>query len=96
MRKKAILISLLLFSSILLLGGCNQSKASTLTTSKMTKAININELSTSEFVYNGIAQVLDNTGDKTKYSVLYNATVKMGIRMDWVVFDLALVKRTTR
>lgn len=72
-------------------------KAQTLTKTKLEKAINISELSTAEFVYNGIVQVYQEDGSKNlKYNVRYDASVKIGIQMDKVSFEIDNEARTIK
>ena len=66
----------------------NSSRNATIiTSSTLTKAINISELSTAEFKYIGIADVYtDDKKTNVRCRVCYNAVVKAGIDMKEVVF----------
>lgn len=75
--------------AIALVGVCTQVKAQdqsvgkTFSSATLMKAIDIQELSTSQFDYNGIANIYrDNKKEKIKCYVRYEATVKAGINMD--------------
>lgn len=64
-------------------------KKSTLTSSTLTEAINISELSTAEFTYRGIAEVYgEKDPKKLTCRVCYNAVIKAGIDMKKVVFEI--------
>lgn len=63
--------------------GCSNAKV--ITTSDLIKAIDVEELSTAEFIYNGITAI--KKGNET-YHVRYNSTVKVGISMDDVEFEV--------
>ena len=56
--------------------------------SQLTEALDIAELSTSEFIYNGIADVYSEDGQKVLYSVAYDSTVKVGIQMSDIQFEI--------
>ena len=61
----------------------------TITSSTLTEAINISELSTAEFKYRGIADVFtDENRTNVRCRVCYNAVVKAGINMKEVRFDV--------
>ena len=49
--------------------------------------VNISRLSSAEFVYNGIAQAIDENGN-VQYSVAYCATVRAGIDMGQIDFEI--------
>lgn len=60
-----------------------------ITSSQLENAIHINQLSTAEFVYNGIAQ--KRSGDnpeKVECYISYNANVKVGISLEDVEFQI--------
>ncbi|MGB4661749.1 MAG: DUF4230 domain-containing protein [Mobilitalea sp.] len=60
-----------------------------ITSSTLTDAIDISNLSTAQFTYNGIAEVYkDDKKSKIKCYIRYNATVKAGIDMNSVIFDI--------
>lgn len=75
--------------------GLAEGEKEILTSSTLIEAINISELSTAEFTYNGIAQKFkDESNDKLLYSIRYNAVVKAGIDMTKVKFDIDDEKKT--
>lgn len=60
-----------------------------ITSSRLEKAIQISQLSTAEFVYNGIAEKYeDNNKEKVECYISYNANVKVGIEMEDVKFHI--------
>lgn len=60
-----------------------------ITSSTLKETIDISELSSAQFVYNGIAEIYeDEEKTETKCHVRYNATVKAGIDMKAVEFDI--------
>ena len=61
----------------------------TITSATLTKAIDIAELSTSQFTYNGIAQVFkDEQREKNECYIRYFSKVKAGIDMKKVSFEI--------
>lgn len=58
------------------------------TSTQLKKAVNIENLSSAEFVYNGIAEKYKDDSDKVEYRVAYDATVKVGVRMSDIDFDV--------
>lgn len=48
------------------------------TSTQLKKAVNIENLSSAEFVYNGIAEKHKDNSDEIEYRVAYEATVKVG------------------
>ncbi|MDO4788247.1 MAG: DUF4230 domain-containing protein [Johnsonella sp.] len=68
-----------------------------ITSSTLKEAIDIAELSTSQFTYNGIAKLYqDEKKGRVKCHIRYNATVKAGIDMHAVRFEINDVSRTIR
>lgn len=59
-----------------------------ISTSQLKKAVAIEGLSSAEFVYNGIAEKQKTDSDEIEYRVSYDATVKAGISMSDVNFDV--------
>lgn len=60
-----------------------------ITESRLEKAINISQLSTSEFVYNGIAEKYkDNDSEKVECHIAYHAIVKVGVDMSDISFEI--------
>ena len=63
----------------------NQKEVNINTVSTLHKIIDVNELSTSECVYNGVVKVTDeNNPEKIDYYISYEAKVKAGIDIDKV------------
>lgn len=58
------------------------------TSAQLEKAVDIDELSTAEFVYNGIAEKYKENSDEVEFRISYDATVKAGIKMSDVTFDV--------
>lgn len=70
-------------------------KDNVITSSKLEKAIDISELSTAEFVYNGVAEKYkDDKTEEAECYVAYNANVKVGIQMEDVKFEIDEEKKT--
>lgn len=70
--------------SVLTLTACQSKSASdVITVSTLEKIVDVSELSTYSFVYNGIAQVAnEKKPDKIDYYVSYQSTVKAGINFE--------------
>ena len=87
-----IVIALSCFTRFVLLD--KTGKVSIKTSSLLTDAIDIGELSTAEFRYRGIAEIYTDE-NKTQIScrVCYNAIVKAGVDMDEVQFDVDTEKK---
>ena len=67
----------------------DEGEVKIITSSTLTDAIDISELSTAQFTYNGIAEVYKNDKkSKIECYIRYNATVKAGIDMNSVTFDI--------
>lgn len=72
-------------------------KKNIITSSQLEKAIDISQLSTAEFVYNGIAEKHDEDHpEKVDCYIAYNANVKVGIQMDEVKFDINEQEKTVK
>lgn len=64
-------------------------KEDVITSSQLEKVINISELSTAEFMYNGIAtKYSEEDPEKEECNIAYEASVKVGIEMDKVTFTI--------
>ncbi|MDE8702264.1 DUF4230 domain-containing protein [Adlercreutzia equolifaciens] len=57
------------------------------TSAQLEKAVDIDELSTAEFVYNGIAEKCKENGE-VDFRISYDAKVKAGIKMSEVTFEV--------
>ena len=56
----------------------DDNRVKTISTSTLSKALEINDLSTLDYTYNGIAEV-KNSDDEVAYNVAYNGTITAGI-----------------
>ena len=66
-----------------------ESEPRIVTESNLMDAIDVSELATSEFIYNGIAEVYkDEKKENVKYHIRYDARVKAGIDIKDVSFDI--------
>ena len=65
------------------------NKTQIMTSATLEKAIDVSDLSTAQFTYNGIAEIYkDITHQKVKCYIRYNAKVKAGINMENVTFEI--------
>lgn len=70
-------------------------KDNVITSAQLEKAIDISQLSTAEFVYNGVAEKYDDDKpEEVECYIAYNANVKVGIQMEDVKFDIDEDKKT--
>ncbi len=70
-------------------------KENVITSSQLEKAIDISELSTAEFVYNGVAEKYkEDKPEEVECHIAYNANVKVGIQMEDVKFEIDEEKKT--
>lgn len=68
-----------------------------ITSSQLEKAIDIDELSTAEFVYNGVAEKYnDDKPEEVDFYIAYEANVKVGIQMGEVKFDIDEDNKTVK
>ena len=96
MNKKLFRLVLIIGIAVVLAAGLfrfvllNSSKnVNIITSSTLTKAIDIADLSTAEFKYRGIAEIYsDESRKNVRCRVCYNAVVKAGINMKDVEFDV--------
>ena len=66
-----------------------------ITSSQLEKAIDISQLSTAEFVYNGVAEKKnENSPEDVDCYIAYDANVKVGINMEDVKFKIDEEKKT--
>lgn len=80
------LVVLILFAFARFLGATDKGEEKILTSSTLVDTIDISELSTSQFTYNGIAEIYKK--EKVICHVRYNAKVKAGIDMQDVTFEI--------
>lgn len=67
----------------------NNDNGKYITTSQLEKAVDIDELSTAEFVYNGVAEKYkDDDPEELECRISYNATVKVGINMSDIKYEI--------
>ena len=66
-----------------------------ITTSTLREVVNISELSTGEFCYNGVVSIpKEKNPEKIDYSVKYDSTVKAGIDAEEVDFKIDMENKT--
>lgn len=102
MNKKAFRLVLILGIAAVLAAGVfrvigmtHSGSTHTVTSSTLSTAVNISELSTAEFKYRGIAEVYtDDTMTNVRCRVCYNAVVKAGISMKDIHFDVDTQEKT--
>lgn len=70
-------------------GALDEGEVEIITKSNLMEAIDVSELATSEFIYNGIAEVYnDKKVDKVEYYIRYDARVRAGIDIKNVDFNI--------
>ena len=90
-------ILLALVSSLKLNGFFEKEEPEIITNSTLTSTVDVSELSTAEFIYNGIAQIPESEdSDTVKCSVRYKATVKASINMKEISFDIDQEEKTVK
>lgn len=93
-------IAFLILVSVLKLNGVFEKKEpEIITNSTLMRTVDVSELSTAEFIYNGIAEIYegdDADTDTVKCRVRYKARVKAAINMDEITFDIDDEKKTVR
>lgn len=100
MKKKLFLLILVVViaggAGLILPNKLNKiGKENTITTSQLEKAIDISQLSTAEFVYNGVAEKYsEDNPDEAECHIAYDANVKVGINMEDVKFKIDEEKKT--
>lgn len=66
-----------------------------ITSSQLEKAIDISQLSTAEFIYNGVAEKYsEKKPEKVECYIRYDANVKVGIQMEDVKFNINAEAKT--
>lgn len=63
------------------------NKGETVTSSQLQEVVSVSKLSTANFIYNGIAEKTDENGN-VSYRVYYESTVRAGIDMSKITFDI--------
>lgn len=91
-------VILLVLVSILKLNGFfEKEEAEIITNSTLMSTVDVSELSTAEFIYNGIAEIpKSDDSDTVKCSVRYKATVKASIDMKEISFDIDQEKKMVK
>lgn len=70
-------------------GALDEGEVEIVTKSNLMEAIDVSELATSEFIYNGIAEVYeDEKKEKIEYYIRYDAKVRAGIDIKNVDFNI--------
>lgn len=69
-------------------------KENVISSAQLEKAIDISQLSTAEFIYNGVAEKYDEDSDHIDCYIAYNANVKVGIQMADVTFEIDEEEKT--
>ncbi|MBR5508534.1 MAG: DUF4230 domain-containing protein [Lachnospiraceae bacterium] len=70
-------------------GAFDEGEVEIITKSNLMEAIDVSELATSEFIYNGIAEVYaDEKKEKVKYYIRYDARIRAGIDIKNVKFNI--------
>ena len=67
--------------------GTSEEETKYLSSAELEKIVNVSKLSTAEYVYNGIAEIANDEGEITQ-RIKYDATVRAGIDMEEVSFDI--------
>lgn len=88
---------IIIFGITRVTGVLDKGTAKTITSSTLTDAIDISELSTAQFTYNGIAEMFkDEEKKKVQCHIKYNAKVKAGIDMKKVEFHIDKEDKTVK
>lgn len=70
-------------------------KKNAITSSRLEDAVNISQLSTAEFIYNGVAEKYkEKNPEEVECYIAYNAKVKAGIEMEDIAFDIDEKEKT--
>ena len=104
MKKKLLLyipiiigvVFVLIFGYMRFTGMFDKGEEKILVRSTLMDAIDITELSTSQFTYNGIAKIYNDDSSKVKCHVRYSAKVKAGIDMNDVDFEIDNNNKTVK
>jgi len=64
--------------------------------SLLIETIDIGDLSTSKLIHNGIVDVLTENGQKVLYSMAYNSTIKIGVQVEDIDFDVDSAQKTVK
>lgn len=99
-KMKMIVTACLLGVVVIVIGGfvlnkslhSNDSRVTTVTESSLEKVLEISDLSTLDYTYNSIVDVLDEDGETVKYHVAYEGVVTAGI--DFESVDVSVDEET--
>ncbi len=90
-------IILVLVSILKLNGFFEKKEPEIITNSTLMRTVDVSELSTAEFIYNGIAEIYEgDDADTVKCRVRYKARVKAAINMDEITFAIDDEKKTVK
>ena len=93
--KVVLIIILIILVVIVLPTKINKKKQTLITSSTLTKMVDISELSSAKFTYNGIAEAYTNENkDKIKCRIRYNAVVEASIDMKEIQFEIDKKNKT--
>ena len=95
--KVVLIIVLIILVVIVLPTRLNKKKQTMITSSTLTKMVDISELSSAKFTYNGIAEAYtDENENKIKCRIRYDAVVEANINMNEIQFDIDKKKKTVK
>ncbi len=93
--KVVLIIILTILIVIVLPTKLRKKKQTIITSATLTKAVDISELSSAKFTYNGIAEVYtDENKEKIKCRIRYDAVVDASINMKEIYFEIDEKKKT--
>ena len=82
------IVLVVLFGVVMPASTSKITKANTVTEVTLKKAVDIEDLSTAQFVFNGIAEKYKDNSDEVDYHISYDSTVKAGVRMSDIDFSV--------
>jgi len=95
--KVVLIIVLIVVAVIVLPAKLRKGKESFITSATLMEVVDISELSSAKFVYNGIAKVYkDENKQKIKSRIRYEADVKANVNMKEIQFNVDKNKKTIR
>lgn len=75
----------------------DEGEKTIITSSTLQKTVNIADLSTAQYSYNGIAQIYeDEAKEKLKCNIYYHARVKAGVDMSQITFEIDDENKTVK
>ena len=94
---KICIVVVVILIIIQLGGGFDEGKETIITSSTLTDTVNVAELSTAQFTYNGIAEIYkDKEKKKVNYYIRYNAKIKAGVDMSEIQWKIDHENRTVK